>query len=195
MHLIYRHLKAKSLKHPPLYWKLKCLAFPSSALRKKILEDCWKYWIWLQEGNELANKKCFSHHYAQRFLLAPKRGESQGGGGWKFIFGMEFPLEYFRAPATGEKPEDDSNDWRKEWRFSLHKKQLSLFTFPMNLNWIDRDFARNERRIFNGKRWFSTDERKWDINQSIFCCRFRCISRIQTLAFGGGLWTMWWYFG
>lgn len=53
-------------------------------------------------------------------------------------------------------------------------KKLSLFTFSMNLNWIDKvvvsfSFSgskRNERDI-QWEKMISTDERKWGINQSI----------------------------
>lgn len=162
----------------------------------------WKYWIWLQEGSELANKKCFSHHYAQnvrlRLYFAFSSAQMRGGGEWKFIFVLEFPLGCFRVPAIYPTPlnilisfsmENTKNQKmiqmtsRKNESKQTNRKKLSLFILPMNLNgiaeWRRWRMEWDSKRIFNRKRWFSTDEGKWDINQSISGCRYLCISGFQ----------------
>jgi hypothetical protein len=82
MILIYRYLRKNSWSASPRMIE----NFNSQSWTSRSLEAWWKYWIWLQEGSELANKKCFSHHYARRFLnpSCSQRRE------WKFISQWNF---------------------------------------------------------------------------------------------------------
>ena len=117
--------------------KIENLAFRIARNFLKVLK------LTFQEGNELANKKCFSHHYARNSLASGwwwiKTLENSG----KFIFfEWKFPLECFRAPAifllsfldtrnqkmiqmTGIKNEVESSFWDE--KSSKQKKTIIIY--------------------------------------------------------------------
>lgn len=83
--------------------KIKILAFSIFCLLQNLAER-WKYWIWLQEGSELANKKCFSHHYALTFfsvfLELPARAEVDEFSSRNEVSTRLFPCASYFAHST-----------------------------------------------------------------------------------------------